>query len=472
MFINRLPSSALGYTLADRNIPPAQIVEKTGISRGHLSKMIHRQPTDIRVETSINLALALNFSYTEFSQDIFGIPPIDTLISSPFQCSPIQLGEMMKTWRCSTGLSLRKLAELVPVMIKAPTTGTEGESYIPMPEWNLSVSHTTIKRIETGGCMQVSIDILFSLALALDLYYWRNIQRCKSQDAAVSTLHLQWMGAAIWGLGCRSKTSDLMQPAPRWQFWTPAEKPAVERTGLKIGDKVIITKLLKITLADQSVVNLPPGTTGFVEEIIDEDSDGDAIYSLGCYPKTTDMRISFIAASSDAGFQENIALDGSVEVQPIPETEWYDADMPGYRRSFDGCYVIHPCGDGPDEIKAEQYLLYQRRYWTPWKFEVHFYIDACEQADKIDGVFCTTSRGGSEVEELTLMVKGTDVVLIEIQVAKNGEVTSFSEIPVQIEVKPRTKLITIWPLVTIEYDGRAHWFESISDDSRFAKLSS
>lgn len=240
--------------------------------------------------------------------------------------------------------------------------------------------------------MQVSIDSLFSLALALDLYYWRDVQRCENQSVAICTMHMQWMGAALWGLSCRPKTSDLTQPAPRWQFWTPAEKPTAERARLKIGDKIVVTKLVKITLADQSVVNLPPGTTGFVEEI-DKAGDGDTIYSVGCYPKTTDMRIGFIVASSDTVFQEKIALDGSVEVQPTPETEWYDADMPGYLRSTDGCYVIRPGGDDPDE--DAQYLLYQRRYWTPWKIEVHFYIDACEQVDKIDGVFRTAWDGRS-----------------------------------------------------------------------------
>jgi len=457
-----LPSSALGHILSTHthDISLRQVVEKTGISRGHLSKMLNRQTTDVRVETVINLALALKLSYTEFSRDIFGCSPIDSMVDKSIECSPIQLGEMMKSWRDAAKLSLRELANLVPVMIQAPTVGDGKAIYFPIPDWNLSISHTTIKRIEAGGCMRVSIDSLFSLALALDLYYWRDVQRSENQSAPTCTMHMQWMAAALWGLSCRPKTSDLTQPAPRWQFWTPVEKPAVERTGLKIGDKVIIKKLLKITLADQSVVNLPPGTTGFVEEIIDEDSDGDAIYSLGCYPKTTDMRIGLIAASSDARFQENIALDGSVEVQPTPEMEWYDADMPGYLRSTDGCYVIRPGGDDPDE--DAQYLLYQRRYWTPWKIEVRFYIDADEQADKIDGVF-RTAWDGREVEQLTLMVKGTEDVLLQIRIAKNGEVTSSSEIPARIEVKPRTKLITIWPLVTVESDGKDHWFGVIPE---------
>jgi hypothetical protein len=126
----------------------------------------------------------------------------------------------------------------------------------------------------------------------------------------------------------------------------------------------------------------------------------------------------------------------------------FDDDMPGFLRG-DGGYVLdEPDGQG-------EYLLYRRLPWTDWQIEVHVYPGG-ESIDTLQGVFRTAWIEGRECEQFTLMPAARDDDYVQVQTLANTRVRVYAQVPAEVEVDTRKRLITIHLLCSVEFteDGR------------------
>jgi len=200
-------------------------------------------------------------------------------------------------------------------------------------------------------------------------------------------------------------------------------------------DVVTINSAIKITMANQKVINIPAHTQGVVEN-----AGPDAI-TFCCNPVTTAFPIKFAIAKDDPELNK-ISL-GSSKNKPKP---FYDADMPGYLRDDEG-YLME------DDERKVSYLLYRRSYWTPWQIEVHFHPGHLKLKDGVSGVFRTTRSDGHECEQFSLITSDDlpEYCYAQVQIFESGDVTTFSYVPSEIRIDPKKKCITISILAHLEW---------------------
>lgn len=121
------------------------------------------------------------------------------------------------------------------------------------------------------------------------------------------------------------------------------------------------------------------------------------------------------------------------------------------------------------------HTVFNREPFTPWKIVI---LDRCidrsmEECEVQDyGIFgefeCfyrTTLKNGKQCEQFTMIVEDTDLVVLQLQVFKNGSISYFNEMPVFIAVKNKSKTIEIKPLVFSIVDKEPHMvtFEKIKE---------
>lgn len=119
--------------------------------------------------------------------------------------------------------------------------------------------------------------------------------------------------------------------------------------------------------------------------------------------------------------------------------------------------------------------VFNREPFTPWKIVIlDRYIDKtmeeCEVQDygafdEFECFYRTTLKNSKQCEQFTMLVKDTDIVVLQLQVFKNGSISYFNEMPVFIEVQNKYKTIEIKPLVfcNVDKENRIITYEDIKE---------
>lgn len=209
------------------------------------------------------------------------------------------------------------------------------------------------------------------------------------------------------------------------------------------GEQIVFTDMVKVTLPwEMTVVNIPAGTTGVIEEVVEEDH-----YRIRCRPATAWQAFSFVADTSDIEFLHKIAPAAQVEpgsLPPLAGQAIYDEDQPGFLRGVSEYLIVDPEGD---------YLLYKREPFTAWTIEVRFYEEANPPQD-VTGVFRGALADGKEIEQFTLLPKEgePDYALVQVQIFSTRRARVYTYLPAEVEVDSYKKIVTIRLLCWFEFD--------------------
>ncbi len=208
-----------------------------------------------------------------------------------------------------------------------------------------------------------------------------------------------------------------------------------------LGDAVVFTRKTKIYMVDKTVINVPAGTRGQVLE-----ASPDA-YTIKCAPATTHFEPSFVVGAEEEAFLAGVALARDVATTAWPslkEQAIYDNDMPGYLRGDNG-YVMTKRKKG-----EKAYFLYQRKAWTDWRVEVHFYKGVNVA---VTGVFRTAWVESKECEQFTLLPEKHDFTLVQVQMMDESKVRAFAYVPAGVMLDAGQNLVTISLLCNVEFEG-------------------
>jgi hypothetical protein len=201
-----------------------------------------------------------------------------------------------------------------------------------------------------------------------------------------------------------------------------------------VGESITFTTLEKIVTFYGKIVNIPPGTVGTITGFDEDDQQ----YTIECFPPTTAFKVSFTLKASEETFLGHLIpsdLPDTVEV--LPESQWYDEEMPGFltRNEY---LVKDPKNDG-------YVLLYNRQPFTDWEVELHgFSISENKEKPLQDynAYYRTTYKGNHQCEQFSLVNEYEEYSFM-IGIFKH-KISFFSTFYAIAEVKPVQKRILIF----------------------------
>lgn len=111
-------------------------------------------------------------------------------------------------------------------------------------------------------------------------------------------------------------------------------------------------------------------------------------------------------------------------------------------------------------------ITFERHPFTPWTIKItrnheesdqnEIYanrgiLGASADFEEFTAIYRSARLDGRECEQITLLpLKGSDICLIQVQIFKNGDIWTHSEIPCQVRMNRKKKQITINILATCE----------------------
>jgi hypothetical protein len=99
-----------------------------------------------------------------------------------------------------------------------------------------------------------------------------------------------------------------------------------------------------------------------------------------------------------------------------------------------------------DVYEGDNGLVYDRKSFTPWVFEV---LDVYNENEFVAN-YRTTFRDGKECERLTLMPLRSEYALVQVDIFKNKDYQFWSSVPCNVYVDWKKKYVAIKLLCDIE----------------------
>jgi len=250
----------------------------------------------------------------------------------------------------------------------------------------------------------------------------------------------------------------------------------------KLGDQVVFVEKASILLMNSAVVHIPAGTRGVIKSIDEMDRITQVLAErdntkliLECYPETIGFPLFIHVVEDDDRVEEEVEEDDDEDGEKIwdniclvadapsvfpslEEQDIYDEYMPGFLRAVDEYVMPEPDSDDEDE-----YLLFMRKAWTPWMVELHFYPGS-NPIDEVDAVFRTTWGDGRECEQLSILMKDSEFLMVQVQIMSATRFRTYAYVPAEVKIDARKKKVIVYFLCKVTITDRDVVITHLSDE--------